>query len=531
MKKFLALMFVCAGLSAMAITPRAHVNLPKMDKEMKTQRIGDQKAMPMVLKSNTFAKELISPALRGTKVERPLTPQRFFEENNLTPADNMLTKKAPRRVALADVTKSKIPFLEGYEYDADGDSLALAVEPFQGGWDFQLEPVEGNWYEAGIYYVAPHYFYVDVEQGAFALQTGVFASDQWSVPTDSVNWVESNDSKTRTKVYGDTTMYLSLVTEDYVFDRDTLADFMYGYIMEDGSMYLPDGFTYLVEYDCTTTTETQTRANPRANWSESTYATADTVFGGRTTDYFRDTYFLNPTGKHTFDMLRYTDGATGSFENEVYMFQKDDTTVVVWNLWGLAFPGNVMNIDKANGTMEFPIQVCQLYDYTEAKEHYEGQYPQYVSYFDWSDANYILNVDLEWDEANNTIVLDDQYNEPVELNTAITGTVDDDLTIKWNATALTAYFYFNNNAIPAGGYYPFLHNVLSLYEVEPSFLRGDANDDGAVTIDDVTALIDGLLSGDYDSLGEGADCNLDGSITIDDVTALIDYLLSNVWND
>ena len=61
-------------------------------------------------------------------------------------------------------------------------------------------------------------------------------------------------------------------------------------------------------------------------------------------------------------------------------------------------------------------------------------------------------------------------------------------------------------------------------------LRGDVNGSGSVTIDDVTAMIDYLLSEDASAINLAAtDCNLDGNVTIDDVTSLIDYLLSNSW--
>lgn len=59
-------------------------------------------------------------------------------------------------------------------------------------------------------------------------------------------------------------------------------------------------------------------------------------------------------------------------------------------------------------------------------------------------------------------------------------------------------------------------------------VRGDADGDGKVTIDDVTTLIDYLLGGSNISI-QGADADLNGSITIDDVTTLIDYLLSGRW--
>ena len=54
---------------------------------------------------------------------------------------------------------------------------------------------------------------------------------------------------------------------------------------------------------------------------------------------------------------------------------------------------------------------------------------------------------------------------------------------------------------------------------------GDVNGDGQVTIADVTALIDSLLSGVEVPL-DAADVNGDGQVTIADVTALIDMLLS-----
>ena len=64
----------------------------------------------------------------------------------------------------------------------------------------------------------------------------------------------------------------------------------------------------------------------------------------------------------------------------------------------------------------------------------------------------------------------------------------------------------------------------------PTVLTGDVNNSGDVTIADVTALIDYLLSGDESSINiAAADCNNSTDVTIADVTALIDYLLSGTW--
>ena len=61
------------------------------------------------------------------------------------------------------------------------------------------------------------------------------------------------------------------------------------------------------------------------------------------------------------------------------------------------------------------------------------------------------------------------------------------------------------------------------------FIRGDVNDDGNVSIADVTALIDYLLGANDGINLDAADCNADNNISIADVTALIDYLLSKSW--
>ena len=78
-------------------------------------------------------------------------------------------------------------------------------------------------------------------------------------------------------------------------------------------------------------------------------------------------------------------------------------------------------------------------------------------------------------------------------------------------------------SVPAGGYKVY-------YKGEPASneLLGDVNQDGEVTIGDVTALIDILLSSAVDgSLVPRADLNHDGEVTIGDVTVLIDILLSS----
>ena len=70
--------------------------------------------------------------------------------------------------------------------------------------------------------------------------------------------------------------------------------------------------------------------------------------------------------------------------------------------------------------------------------------------------------------------------------------------------------------------------LISVDETYAHVLLGDVNDDGFVTIKDVTVLIDYLLGSDPQPFNEiNADVNYSGSVTIADVTALIDMLLMN----
>ena len=61
-----------------------------------------------------------------------------------------------------------------------------------------------------------------------------------------------------------------------------------------------------------------------------------------------------------------------------------------------------------------------------------------------------------------------------------------------------------------------------------TIIPGDIDDDGEITINDVTAFIDYLLSGDSATINvAAADVDGDGSIIINDLAVLIDKLLSN----
>lgn len=75
-----------------------------------------------------------------------------------------------------------------------------------------------------------------------------------------------------------------------------------------------------------------------------------------------------------------------------------------------------------------------------------------------------------------------------------------------------------------------LYNISKTLYFYVGFLRGDANGDDVVNVNDVTTITDWLIGG-LDGVNPykimAADMDGDGVITINDVTALIDYILLN----
>ncbi len=115
-----------------------------------------------------------------------------------------------------------------------------------------------------------------------------------------------------------------------------------------------------------------------------------------------------------------------------------------------------------------------------------------------------------------------------ETYRVITGITFKNYTVTGLTSGGTFYFYVEANYIN-GGIAPSMVKEVTLFENEHTFQLGDVDHDGTVSISDVTALIDYLLTGDNGACLVCGDVETDGIISIGDVTALIDYLLSNHW--
>ena len=100
-----------------------------------------------------------------------------------------------------------------------------------------------------------------------------------------------------------------------------------------------------------------------------------------------------------------------------------------------------------------------------------------------------------------------------------------------NGLAITepagAYFNSAGTVVSSGGMVISGTNVVIS---KPTVMRGDVNNDGSVTISDVTALINYLLNSISTGVNvSAADCDQNGNVAISDVTALINFLLSGSW--
>ena len=560
MKKFFALLFVCAGLTAMAVTP--HVNTSNV-------KMNDGKPVKnMVMKTTPMAEQMTANVMKSSSVQqmqKGLSVQKFFKEKNVTPNDNLLMKKAPRRVT-EDALLNADPLFFGvtYGYDSEGDSFALTLPVYQGGWNVDVENGENeNEYNYYIYFQQiPNIINVDLANNTAEMLAGAVWGGQWS---DTVV------SAKTTTIY-DTTEYMIVVNEDFLLSDDAQLANIAGKVYNDGSIYFEDGWAF---FDLAYTVKRVTRNNQ----TTTTYDTIAELY----TPLYRDTWLMTPNGNHSYTMT--SNGQTKSYDNDVYMYQYDDTTAIVWNLWGFGFIGNEMYIHD-DGNMMFRFQPCVYEDISA--EGFDGY--SYVGY-NWAyDGTYLTDEgnagtcnpdEIAWSYSkigwpaeegtgvvaypafeNNKLIFKDQDNYfwifGVTATPVITYQVTDDAVLvnleveegaEWLMVVGEEYAEELPYSLPRldEDYTVLVQAIAQVHgkdisevaeleitvpALEPQGLRGDVDQDGSVSIGDISALIDFALNGYYPNVtAESADCDLDGSVTIGDISALIDFILNGVWPD
>ena len=202
------------------------------------------------------------------------------------------------------------------------------------------------------------------------------------------------------------------------------------------------------------------------------------------------------------------------------------TDMVGGNIIGLKF-FTKDNVQMDGGVIQLSLKVVDQTVFTETVAA--------------TDLTAVATVSPELNGTNLEFIFDEPYkydggNLLVECLITEAGTTTYRQTFFWGTpvednVSLSTTWDFNEWLTE---FVPFMPKVDFTYQKGevPAGKRGDVNKDNNVTIADVTALIDYLLSGDGTNIDvKAADCNVDNNVTIADVTALIDYLLGGNWTN
>ena len=339
-----------------------------------------------------------------------LAINQFFAQRGVTPDDNLLMRRAPHRLSADDVLSSKILFLMCYDFDFDTEAFTLSKCYFDGGWNLKMEQVGDGVFNAYMMPApGPATVHVDYNTGAAELEMGYLGGWQWRDSTTT------GSGTRKTMIVTDTTEYVYLIDEGYFMGENDDFTNISGQVYQDGSIYFPDGWSrYTVDY--VTISET--------NYRGVTTTTQDTVMS--ITPFYRDTYLMTPNAAHDYDISYRLYGYEPSVlheTNDVYMFQYDDTTAVVWNIWGLGGRGVCMYV-RGDGSMTLPAyQVAGTMDVA----FYEEDYPEY----DWSEGYEIVIVD--YDMENGQYSMSDLMGEVTPE------------ALSWGATVLWNYCILDGN--------------------------------------------------------------------------------------
>lgn len=303
MKKLLALLFVCAGLTAMAAP---HVNKADLMQVNKGQ---------MVMKANTLSNQMTAAATQSFMAGA----KQSLQTKRINP-ENLVNQRAPRRLNDQELTSlPHVCFL--YAYDIMGDEPVPADPFYAGGGAYWYPDLSEGLYFAGFYWDADGSTYylpldVDYTTGEVALSWGILLKDDSVIGT----------ARNRT----DTVWYELLVSQAY-WENSEQNDCM-GTLYQDGSIIFDDNYVY---YAYREERVYQNRVLTRTDYFESA-----TMYVG--------TEILCGNGELTYNNEQ--DGSAGSAD--VFMYQTNDT-VFVGNLWNYGVPNSYMVL-SADGTFEYP---------------------------------------------------------------------------------------------------------------------------------------------------------------------------------
>ena len=409
-----------------------------------------------VVKSNTLTNQLTAPAKKGSSMASDVNQKLLKQAFNS--AGNKLMNKAPRRLSADNVTGDKIMFMLGYDYNSDSGNIALIDNYFQGGWDASVtEESPGVLKATYMYYYLPVTINVNYDAKTAEMEMGTLATFQWSNTVGSIQY--------------DTTQVVMIVNEDYILNapNGNLTNIP-GTVNDEGSLHFDDGYCYYIIDYCTRT----------KNGSVS----CDTIYFR--SPFLRDTYLMTPNGKHQCDAVDEVQGISWPEEVDVYMYQANDTTAIIWNMWAYGNRNMVMYIHE-DGTMEFPsLQVGSTNDRINETLH-----PGIIFH------NEFYNYAVELIHENDSDYIDPWSASPVSTLGTMTPT-----EITWDASILFSRGSYDEGSTwyPTYGIPYFLHNKLTFTDGSEWFENQEEPDSNIVFVDE---KVKELCVQNWDTGGDG----------------------------
>lgn len=433
---------------------------------------------PRVLRNNDFVNQLQFNG-NGSSSSGTVTPTQN-SQYDLTYLRDFLNHQSSTNSHSNTLMRDKIVFFNLYDWDTDYNGQ-VNVKPYgnNGGWTTSMRDGYQNNYVYGdnlFIQGISQKMYIDYSNNSVWMPTfTLLGSIKYNDPFPAGYW-------------NDTLIHVYMINEDYLTRNAEPAN-IHGTLYDDGSVTFEDGLLFYYKAFI-------------HHYFKNRLTSIDTV--EYTSYIIRDVTLVVPNAKHEFKT------GSSNYATDAYMFQADDTTRVVMNLWGLGgHYGNVMYLHE-DGSMRFPFQLIRELNVSQYNFDDYVFYPEFY--------NFAGSLDY-------VVYPEDSY-----------GTITDGV-ITWGTNTIADFYNWGavmlNGPRARGGLYPgayfgiFGNNRLYYTEPNPEPLLGDINGDGKVSISDVTTMIDMLLNGN--EIPVWNDINGDGHVTIGDVTALVDIILNGAY--